>query len=155
MDSRSSRKASILFSSKYILRIATTDTDWTVSSIVAVHGLNGHREKSWTANGVNWLRDFLPSDIPTARILTWGYDVNTHSTSQISAQYLYDHAVTLVSDLSLQRNLEKVQEALWIVVISLRTTQTQTRPLIFIAHGLGGIVVKSVGFLIRRENRKC
>jgi hypothetical protein len=41
--------------------------DWTNSefSVVAVHGLNGHSEKTWTAdNGVNWLRDLLPEDFP-------------------------------------------------------------------------------------------
>ncbi|SLM35870.1 Ribosomal protein S5 domain 2-type fold, partial [Lasallia pustulata] len=95
--------------------------------IVAVHGLNGHHEKTWTTNNVNWLRDLLPSDIPNARILSWGYDANTHSTSQISGQYLYDHARTLVSDLCLKRRL----------------TKTRTRPIIFVAHSLGGIVVKS------------
>ncbi len=80
-------------------------------SIVAVHGLNGHREKTWTVNNVNWLCDFLPSDVPNARILSWGYDANTHSTSPISAQYLYDHARTLVSDLCLKRRLTKVLES--------------------------------------------
>ncbi|KAA6410089.1 MAG: nb-arc and tpr domain [Lasallia pustulata] len=95
--------------------------------IVAVHGLNGHHEKTWTTNNVNWLRDLLPSDIPNARILSWGYDANTHSTSQISGQYLYDHARTLISDLCLKRRL----------------TKTRTRPIIFVAHSLGGIVVKS------------
>ncbi|KAA6408178.1 MAG: Kinesin light chain [Lasallia pustulata] len=95
--------------------------------IVAVHGLNGHHEKTWTTNNVNWLRDLLPSDIPNARILSWGYDANTHSTSQISGHYLYNHATTLVSDLCLKRRL----------------TKTRTRPIIFVAHSLGGIVVKS------------
>ena len=77
-------------------------------SIVAVHGLNGHREKTWMVDNVNWLRDFLPLQIPDARILSWGYDVTTHSTSPISHQYLYDHATTLVSDLCLERRLTKV-----------------------------------------------
>lgn len=112
MGSRSSLKAPILLSSKCpLLYTAASDTHWTVFSIVAVHGLNGHREKTWTKDDINWLRDFLPSDIPNARILTWGYDANTHSTSQISHQYLYDHAITLVSDLCLKRNRTKVQEA--------------------------------------------
>ncbi|MCJ1268052.1 hypothetical protein MMC22_007938, partial [Lobaria immixta] len=76
--------------------------------IVAVHGLNGHREKTWTVNDVNWLRDLLPLDIPKARILSWGYDARTHSvSSQISAQYLYNHARELVSDLCLKRRLTK------------------------------------------------
>lgn len=76
-----------------------------------MHGLNGHREKTWTVNDVNWLRDFLPSDIPKARILSWGYDARTHSvSSQISVQYLYNHARELVSDLCLKRRLTKVRE---------------------------------------------
>ncbi|MCJ1429258.1 hypothetical protein MMC29_007171 [Sticta canariensis] len=113
----------------YGLKVLAEGTD-PILDIVAVHGLNGHREKTWTANNdgdVNWLSDFLPSDIPNARILTWGYDANTQSTSRISAQHLYDHAKTLVSDLCLKR----------------RMTETQTRPIVFVAHSLGGIVVKS------------
>lgn len=43
-------------------------------SIIAVHGLGGHREKSWTTeNGVNWLESLLPVDLPETRIHTWGY----------------------------------------------------------------------------------
>jgi hypothetical protein len=58
-----------------------------------VHGLNGHCEKTWTAdNGVNWLRDLLPHDLPNARIFSWGYDANTHSSSRVSCQYLFDQA---------------------------------------------------------------
>jgi len=80
-------------------------------SIVAIHGLNGHREKTWTAkNKVNWLRDanMLSTIIPNARIMSWGYDANTHSTEGLSAMYLYDHAQNLVSDLSLHRRRDKV-----------------------------------------------
>ncbi|KAJ2997857.1 hypothetical protein NUW58_g514 [Xylaria curta] len=96
--------------------------------IVAVHGLNGHREKTWTAaNGVHWLRDLLPKDLPGVRVLTWGYDVNTHSSGRVSCQYLYDHALELVSDLTRKRKL----------------TESVERPIIFVAHSLGGLVVKS------------
>jgi hypothetical protein len=78
-------------------------------SIVAVHGLNGHRDKTWTApNGVHWLRDLLTNDIPNARILCWGYDANTYGNSRVSCQYLYDHAISLVSDLCLERRLTNV-----------------------------------------------
>ena len=53
--------------------------------MVAVHGLNRHREKTWTAgnsvHGANWLRNLLPHNLLNARILSWGYDVNTHSSS--------------------------------------------------------------------------
>ncbi|XEU97663.1 hypothetical protein FSHL1_002949 [Fusarium sambucinum] len=101
-----------------------------IIDIVVIHGLNGHREKTWTAkNGVHWLRDLLRIDIPEARILSWGYDAKTHaaSSSDTSCAFLYDHARTLVSDLNRRRML----------------TKTSERPIIFIAHSLGGIVVKS------------
>jgi hypothetical protein len=79
-------------------------------SIVAVHGLNGHREKTWTAdNNINWLRDLLPHDLPNARILSWGYDANTQSSSRVSTQNLHDHSLSLVSDLCLDRRMTNVR----------------------------------------------
>lgn len=94
----------------YYRSLAATDV-FLGSSIVAIHGLNGHREKTWTAaNQVNWLRDanMLPSIVPNARIMSWGYDANTHSTKELSGMYLYEHANKLVSDLSLLRRMNKV-----------------------------------------------
>jgi hypothetical protein len=84
-------------------------------SIVAIHGLNGHRKETWTAeNKVNWLLDanMLPASIPNARIMSWGYDANTHSTDGLSAMYLYDHGQNLVSDLSLYRRGDNVRKPL-------------------------------------------
>jgi hypothetical protein len=47
-----------------------------VSSIVAVHGLNGSGRKTWTdkETGTFWLEDLLPTSFPTARIMTFAYD---------------------------------------------------------------------------------
>ncbi|GME23020.1 hypothetical protein L207DRAFT_627774 [Neofusicoccum parvum] len=98
--------------------------------LIAIHGLNGHRERTWTAdNNVLWLRDLLPAEIPRARILTYGYDSRTHGTweEDISRQTLNGHGIKLLQALSLKR--EK--------------TKTTCRPIIFIAHSLGGIVLKS------------
>jgi hypothetical protein len=70
-----------------------------IVDIVAIHGLNGHREKTWTTKSkLNWLRDanMLSAIIPNARIMSWGYDANTHSTKGLSAMYLYDYAQNLV-----------------------------------------------------------
>lgn len=58
---------------------------------------------------MHWLRDLLPQDLPHARILSWGYDANTHSGSQVSCEYLFDHARTLVSDLCLERQITEVR----------------------------------------------
>jgi hypothetical protein len=78
-------------------------------SIVAIHGLDGHREDSWTAeNGVLWLRDLLVDEVPPARILTYGYDANTRGKEQLTSQTLYDHAETFVAKLVLFRNKTSV-----------------------------------------------
>jgi len=117
-------------------------------SIVAVHGLDGKREKSWTAkNNVNWLQDLLPTDIPQARIFSWGYEAITHSTSSIKTQTIYDHARNLVSDLCRERGLTEVPQAYLGTVHELNNAQTRRRPIIFVAHSLGGVVVKSVSRL--------
>lgn len=100
-----------------------------LSSLIAVHGLDGHREKTWIAdNGVFWLRDELPKIITNSRILTWGYDARTHGSTPLSCQTLFDHAISLIADLSLER----------------RRTKTDERPIVFLAHSIGGIIVKSV-----------
>ena len=74
--------------------------------MVAIPGLNGHREETWTAkNGKLWLRDeaFLPKDLPTARIMLWGYDARTHAKEEIDAQSLFQHAQELISGLTRAR----------------------------------------------------
>ena len=78
-------------------------------SIVAVHGLDGHLEKSWTAdNGVLWLRDLLPERIPHARILTYGYDAYTRGRDRLAKESLHDLANDLVSSLATERRISKV-----------------------------------------------
>ncbi|KAJ5546882.1 hypothetical protein N7494_004467 [Penicillium frequentans] len=94
--------------------------------IVAVHGLGGHRENSWTADdGTNWLQSLLPRDLPDCRILSWGYNASTAPNHE--KQPLQEMSEKLVLDLYNMREL----------------TRTQNRPIIFMAHSLGGILVKS------------
>ena len=76
---------------------------------------------------VFWPRDLLPKAFPKARITTWGYDVQIGSMfSSKSNATIFHHAQTLLSDLTMLRcrALDKA------------------KPLIFIAHSLGGIIVK-------------
>lgn len=48
------------------------------SSLVAVHGLNGHPLETWKhdESGVMWLKDLLPGVLPNVRIMTYGYNAN-------------------------------------------------------------------------------
>ncbi|KAF8064905.1 hypothetical protein FPV67DRAFT_1500662 [Lyophyllum atratum] len=99
--------------------------------IVAIHGLNGDRDAAWThsGSGVLWLRDLLPSEIGTARILTYGYDANTtgdRSTHQTAQR----HAEDFLAKLAIFR--EK--------------TNTRERPIVFVVHSLGGIILKQALF---------
>ncbi|PVF91216.1 hypothetical protein CPB86DRAFT_719899, partial [Serendipita vermifera] len=96
-----------------------------VVDIVAIHGLDGHRETSWTAeNGTMWLKDLLPLDIPNARILTYGYDSDTRSFTYTSTQSIFSHAEAFVANLTQARSANP------------------ERPIIFLAHSLGGIILK-------------
>ncbi|KAF8521436.1 hypothetical protein BU17DRAFT_64929 [Hysterangium stoloniferum] len=107
------------------IKVLVPGTTPTVD-IVAIHGFDGHREESWTAdNGKLWLRDFLPHTIPTARILSYGYDAYTNSS--LSEQTLHGHAQDFLAKLSMSRE----------------TGETKDRPIIFISHSLGGIILKS------------
>lgn len=119
-----------------------------MQSIVAIHGLNGHREKTWTAdNDVCWLRDLLPLRIPRARVISWGYDASTHSQTQIPIQSLFQLGEGLIHDLCQMRETEEVWHCRIHGIGLLTRSQMKKRPIIFITHSLGGIVLKKVRVL--------
>ncbi|KAF9891079.1 hypothetical protein FE257_005014 [Aspergillus nanangensis] len=102
--------------------------------IVLVHGLNGHPYKTWATksdseDGVYWPAHLLPEvlDSSRVRILAYGYNANVSSfTGGVSNDRLLNHAETLASGLAANRNLRSCQN----------------RPIIFVCHSLGGLVVK-------------
>ncbi|KAI0392749.1 Alpha/Beta hydrolase protein [Xylariaceae sp. FL0594] len=108
------------------------DNEAAEIDIVAVHGLNGDARRTWTSrkNGVCWLShpDFLPKYIRNARVLVWGYNSSFSSFTGVepSSNRVLDHAQNLVSQLYADRALEGRTE----------------KPIIFICHSLGGLVVK-------------
>lgn len=100
--------------------------------IVAVHGLGGHWKKTWTAeNGKMWLRDFLPNQLPTARIMSYGYNSKTAFSKSVTD--IEDESTLLLNYLAGERRLEV----------------EKSRPILFISHSLGGIIVKKVSAVSR------
>ena len=66
---------------------------------IAVHGLGGHRRKTWTnAKGEIWLQQWLPEAIPGARVYTFGYDAKPYlSNSKLG---IHDFARSLLGAVS-------------------------------------------------------
>lgn len=82
----------------------------TLSSIVAVHGLNGDSTKTWTTNKTKkfWLgdADMLPTNLKNARILTFGYDAAvTALFGKASSDRILQHAHTLIAELVADRQV--------------------------------------------------
>jgi len=94
-------------------------------SLVAVHGLGGDRTRTWQhpKTKAKWLHDFLPGDIKNARVMVYGY--NSAVAFSKSAAGVEEFARDLLERLSTVR-------------------QDGDRPLIFICHSMGGLVVKKV-----------
>ncbi|KAL3469230.1 alpha/beta-hydrolase [Aspergillus californicus] len=105
--------------------------------ICFVHGLTGDRRSTWTPHqqSAPWPQTLLPSKISRARILTYGYDAYIVRKSVASSNRTLDHATNLLNDLTMNR----------------ASCDALSRPLIFVAHSLGGLVCKKA-LLLSRNN---
>ncbi|KAI1296017.1 hypothetical protein F5Y03DRAFT_371118 [Xylaria venustula] len=89
---------------------------------------------------VFWPRDLLPTACPEARIMTWGYHTLHSGNMPLAAQPdLFAHVSDLLRELSGLRH----------------DTGSQDRPLIFISHSLGGVIVKEVLREAEFSNAEC
>jgi len=76
---------------------------------VAVHGINGHRTKSWAPGNVEtsqktWLEDIVAAHIPKARVMTYGYDSGATTAGDLmSASGLRKVAFELLNALCAKR----------------------------------------------------
>ncbi|KAI1359009.1 Alpha/Beta hydrolase protein [Xylaria arbuscula] len=111
--------------SEYSLDVVVEGQDPKVD-IVFVHGLGGQKQRTWTRDGIFWPGQLLPTDVPEARILVFGYDANVVrlDPSNITKAELHANADDLCSKLTAERS---------------NVLEVASRP-IFIAHSLGGLV---------------
>ncbi|KAK2929023.1 Alpha/Beta hydrolase fold [Fusarium oxysporum f. sp. vasinfectum] len=107
------------------------------ADIIFLHGLRGDREKTWTKNGVVWPKDLLSDDIPATRIFLFGYDTNITSAGQSGATKTEIHSDA--EDVCAKLAAERL------------STQTVDRPIIFVAHSLGGLVAAQI--LVHGEHK--
>ncbi|KAK4203608.1 Alpha/Beta hydrolase protein, partial [Triangularia verruculosa] len=105
------------------------------ADIVLVHGLNGDPLKTWTSreNGVYWPTDLLPAALKDqhANILVYGYNADVYSSRKTpsrspSDNFIHQHAQSLITSLTHHRKADG----------------TERNPIIWVAHSLGGILVK-------------
>lgn len=112
-----------------IASVRAEDDAKALFDIVLVHGLMGKAKDTWLheSTKTHWPRDLLTQDMSNCRILTFGYDADiVQLFGPASTSRLTNHAKTLVAFLAGLR----------------RKTRSESRPIIFIAHSLGGLVVQ-------------
>ncbi|KAF2267725.1 hypothetical protein CC78DRAFT_448905, partial [Lojkania enalia] len=108
--------------------------------VVLIHGLQGHPKKTWLYESTSfsrfkrkpgscyWPEDLLPKDFPKIRIITYGYDSHTsHFFSGTANQTnILGHARAFIEE------FEGLRQAV------------PRRPLVFVAHSLGGLLLKAI-----------
>ncbi|ROW06293.1 hypothetical protein VPNG_08111 [Cytospora leucostoma] len=104
--------------------------------VVMVHGLGQDRRSAWiddTSAGTTWMERAYP----TARILLYGYNTNPDHSGIFTTNGIVNEATRLLYQLDSHRrdNLPK-------------------RSLVFMSHGLGGLLVKAVLILASRLPEK-
>ncbi|KAF1845108.1 uncharacterized protein K460DRAFT_354959 [Cucurbitaria berberidis CBS 394.84] len=101
--------------------------------IAFLHGLTGHPKNTFEivdpANAqrrIFWPQDLLPQKVSKSRILTLGY---------------YSNFVSFAGGVVTQNRIEDISASLLASIADLRRdTKTESRPIIFICHSLGGLV---------------
>ncbi|KAH8894724.1 hypothetical protein GQ53DRAFT_780118 [Thozetella sp. PMI_491] len=140
------------------------DPETGLIDIVFIHGLTGDRERTWTAHDVSepWPKSLLPSKVPTARILTFGYDAYvTDWRGVVSENRIANHAWNLLTSLARHRDEDNTA-----LVISrqrserhLQSILRSTRGIIFLGtphHGAGlargaELLCRSIGVVKQRN----
>lgn len=99
------------------------------ADIVFLHGLTGNGIGTWEKGDTVWPRDLLPKAVPAARVITWNYDADIMRFFNKTGQNtILKHAENFLLDSAGERAEEDGIEP--------------DRPIIFVGHSLGGLVIK-------------
>ncbi|KAK3305960.1 Alpha/Beta hydrolase protein [Chaetomium strumarium] len=103
--------------------------------VVLIHGLNGDYLKTWlhSATGVCWPRDLLPAVLPSARVLSFTYSADIYGNTSVTG--IRGNANALLARLRDRRE------------------RADGRPIVFVAHSLGGIILKQALYLSQHDRR--
>ncbi|KAK4225626.1 Alpha/Beta hydrolase protein [Podospora fimiseda] len=103
--------------------------------IVFVHGVNGDKVDTWTWKDGNphmfWPQKLLPDTLPKARILSFGYN------AKFAKFFPETNDTPLAPELTIDHYTNQLLHALRVV----REGEEKERPIIFVAHSMGGLVV--------------
>ena len=109
------------------LQIVARGDEPVTADIVFVHGLYGHQIGNWRLNDVFWPRDLLAKDLPNARMMSFGYKSSPSAfLNNLSNSSLLKLAIMFLSELGAKRE----------------ATKEMKRPIIFIGHCLGDLIIK-------------
>jgi hypothetical protein len=131
-----------------------------LADVIFVHGLQGHPKKTWEhtdattrgafrgllqsrqqSNGqsVFWPGDLLPTDQRNVRIFTYGYDshVSRYFKGPANKLGISHHGEALLNRVVGERERSKCYR----------------RPIVFVAHSLGGLLVKEALIEARKQDR--
>ena len=111
--------------------------------IIFVHGLGGGSIKTWSCDGdatLCWPKYFLPLEpgLRTARILSFGYDASILSRTQTIAD-IVDFAKGLLAETKYAKGS------------AMESLEIGRCPILFVAHSMGGLVVKKAYLLGRND----
>ncbi|KAK0706164.1 hypothetical protein B0T26DRAFT_788792 [Lasiosphaeria miniovina] len=107
------------------------------ADIVLVAGLGGHYIKSWeAADGCAWPWHLLPSKVHDIRVRSFRYTTTIYGTT--SKAGIRAHATDLLSKLYDDREEDEA---------------AMIRPIIFVGHSLGGIIIKQAIRLARDKQK--
>ncbi|KAL8697637.1 MAG: hypothetical protein Q9224_002209 [Gallowayella concinna] len=117
-----------------------------VVDIILVHGLGGTSQKTWSRNRdieLCWPRQWLPVEpgFEQARILSFGYNAHFASSGRENILNIADFAKDLLFGMKYGLNTESEE------------LEVGKVPIIFVAHSMGGLVVKKAFILGQNDDQ--